>query len=319
MLVDFEKLCVCQTLQRIQLLKGLKSFSGKTTLCISVCEHGRHLTTSLSHFWTKICQDTCCLSHQIPSSQQQMPVPSAFLGTSKNTWRLHSISVFLLHLLQGRWVSSWSQLGSLNAGLLYPLKVLWWSMCHSVKKVDGFWHIHIEEVWLGRPGVRGLEGVWQGAGEGGRGLSELKEIWQMELSHKFLTEPPPSFTDLLSQQGSGQQGSPWLGALMAWREKMFLVSFTLTDMITAAPTSCSCKKVLSSLRGGVRDDLWWVGFLSVLCVKIRKIFLSFSLLCCSSDCYMTVFKSYLKSQLTKVRGEKSLFHILPHKILFILR
>lgn len=80
----------------------------------------------------------------------------------------------------------------------------------------------------------------------------------MELSHEFLTE---NFIHILSHQGSRQQGSPcepckvflagW-GALLAGREKTFLISLTLPDKITTVETSCSCNILLSSHRGDVR-------------------------------------------------------------------
>lgn len=108
-----------------------------------------------------------------------------------------------------------------------------WVLTHThTKKKSGLTGA-VSEVWRWVP---------EGAEEGGRGYLSCK----MELSHKFLTEPPPSFTDVLSQQDSGQQGSPCelskvslagCGVLLAGRERTFLVSLTLADKITTVLTS----------------------------------------------------------------------------------
>lgn len=76
------------------------------------------------------------LSHHFSSSRQELLVPSAFLGTSKNTWRPHGISVFSLHAgKMGRFM--------VTAGLFEPRLALspedTMMMCVSLhQKVDGF-------------------------------------------------------------------------------------------------------------------------------------------------------------------------------------
>lgn len=149
----------------------------------------------------------------------------------------------------------------------------------------------------------------------------------MELCHNFLTRLPPSFTDILSHQGSRQQGlpcEPWKvplagqGVLLAGREKTFLNSLTPSDKITTVQTSRSCNKVLSSHRGDVRSCLLWAGFLFLVCyVKSQKDF-PFALQHCQSGCYMTLFKSYLKSQLTEMCGRKSVLYFVTPNIMFTL-
>lgn len=107
-------------------------------------------------------------------------------------------------------------------------------------------------------------------------------------------------------------------ALLAGREKTFLLSLILSDKITTVQTSCSCNKVLSSHRGNVRSGLWWAGFLFlVCCVKSQKDFLS-ALQYCLSACYMTLFKSYLKYQLTEMWGGKLVLYFVMQNIMFIL-
>lgn len=143
------------------------------------------------------------------------------------------------------------------------------------QKVDGFWNADTIKVWPDRPGIQGLEVGTRGSWRRRKGgYPSCEESWETELSHKFLSEPPPRFTLVLSQQGSRQQGSlrelckvslaGW-GVLLAGTEKTFLVSLTLADMTTTVLTSCSYNKVLSSRRGDVRSDFWWAGFLLLVC------------------------------------------------------
>lgn len=131
----------------------------------------------------------------------------------------------------------------------------------------------VSEVWRWIP---------RGDGEGGKRLSKLLGEMRNGAESQVLTRVTPSFVDILSHQGSRQQGSPhepckvflagW-GALVAGREKTFLISLTLSDKITTVQTSCSCNILLSSYRGDVRSGLWWAGFLFlVCCVKSQKDF-----------------------------------------------
>lgn len=262
----------------------------QTTPWIGACKHGRHLVA---------CSSTKIFGQKSAKTPAVWATKSLLLG--RRCW---SFLLFLAplkipgdrtvclcscctycredQLVPGHSWALWTRLA-------LSLKALWCGVCVTPSKSR--WvltHTHTKK----RSGLTGaVSEVWrwvpEGAEEGGRGYLSCK----MELSHKFLTEPPPSFTDVLSQQDSGQQGSPCelskvslagCGVLLAGRERTFLVSLTLADKITTVLTSWSCNKVLSSHRGNVRSDLWWAGFLLLGCFvwKVRKIFLSFSLRCC---------------------------------------
>lgn len=121
---------------------------------------------------------------------------------------------------------------------------------------------------------------WVSWGDGGRGLSKLLGRLRSGAESQVSDQADSKF--YRHSFPSGQQGSPsepcslpagWR-ALLAGREKTFLISLILSDKITTVQNSCSCNKVLSSHRGNVRSGLWWAGFLFLVrCVKIQKDFL----------------------------------------------
>lgn len=236
---------------------------------IGACEHGRYLIASLS---TNILDKNMLRQQLAVLSHRELLVPSAFPGTSKKyldtTWYL----CLLATLSAGKtgWFMVTAELLELRL-VLSPEDV-----CVSKSR----WALTLRHEK--RLTSQAVSGVWRRVQEGG-GYPTGKESWETGLSQKVLTEPLPSFTDFLPQQGSGHQGSPWElckgsladgGVLLAGREKTFLVSLTLADKITTVLTSCSCNKVLSSLRGGCK--IWSLAgcfpSLDVLCVKSQKDF-----------------------------------------------
>lgn len=162
---------------------------------IGACEHGKYLIASLS---TNIL-DKNMLTHQLAVlSRRKLLVPSAFPGTSEK----YLDTMWYLCLL-----------ATLTAGqtgrfmVTAELLELWLVLSpEDVCVSKSRWALtprHEKHLTS-----QAVSEVWRWVQEGGGYLS-CKESWETELSHKFLTERPPSFTDFLSQQGSGHQGSPW--------------------------------------------------------------------------------------------------------------
>lgn len=156
----------------------------------------------------------------------------------------------------------------------------------------------------------------QGDGEGGRALSKLLGELRNGAESQGSDQADSKF-----HRHSFSWGKVFLagwGALLAGRVKTFLIRLALSDRITTVQTACSCNKVLSSHRGDVRSGLWWAGFLYlVCCVKSQKDF-PFALRYCYPGCYMTLLKSYLKSQLTEMWGGKPVLYFVTQNIMFIL-
>lgn len=150
------------------------------------------------------------------------------------------------------------------------------------QKVGGFWHTHtrkksdqtgpVSEVWRWVP---------EGAGEGGRGLSELQGKLRNGAESQVSNRTASKFHRLSFPAGQWAAGlTPRVvqSLSLAGREKTSLVSLTLADEITTVLTSCSHSKVLSSCTGDVRSDLWWLGFFfswCALCKKSERFFLVF--------------------------------------------
>lgn len=151
----FEKQCISQTLQRFLFLKSLKSFWGTDNTRDSVCSMAGTLLPPYPHtYLDKSLRH--CQSCQMPFFRKEMLVSSAFLGTFKNTWRLHSICV-LTAFTAGK-------TGYLRSNQSWAL---WTQACFIPWRYDGEcvtpsksrWilkHIH-KKVWPEGPSVRRLE------------------------------------------------------------------------------------------------------------------------------------------------------------------
>lgn len=190
------------------------------------CEHGKYILYLYPQtFLNKNLLGCHSRSHQISPFSQELLVPPAFLGTHTDTWSLCTIPVFLLRLLQGRPAGACSQLGSLNLGLFYPLKMLWWWSLHQ--NADGFWRttgwgkkikglMRLAQCHMSGGGYQ-REREREGGRERGRGfIWAARRAEKPKLSQKFLAEPPPSFTDFVSQQQWAAGLTLWVVQSLGW-------------------------------------------------------------------------------------------------------